>query len=137
MCADNDIGGAGAASLAPSLSRMTQLTSLDLSCTLHASAASCAVSGCMRTPAVRRCCVLWAGAVACRAVAGSGDCEGAGRGAAVRAGNRIGDDGAASLAPSLLMMTQLTSLNLYGALMRIGDRGCCVGGFLRPPFVHG
>ena len=36
-----------------SLGRMTQLTSLDLSRTLHASAGSCAVSGCLRTPAVR------------------------------------------------------------------------------------
>ena len=33
--------------LAPSLLRMTQLTSLDLSGTLRASAASCAVSGCL------------------------------------------------------------------------------------------
>jgi hypothetical protein len=38
--------------LAPSLGRMTELTSLDLSRTLHASAGSCAVSGCLRTPAV-------------------------------------------------------------------------------------
>ena len=30
-----------------------KLTSLDLSCTLRASAASCAVGGCLRTPAVR------------------------------------------------------------------------------------
>ena len=33
--------------LAPSLGRMTRLTSLDLCGTLHASAASCAVSGCL------------------------------------------------------------------------------------------
>jgi hypothetical protein len=39
--------------LEPSLGRMTQLTSLSLSGTLHISAASCAVSGCLRTPAVR------------------------------------------------------------------------------------
>ena len=38
--------------LAPSLGRMTQLTSLDLRSTLRASAASCAVSGCLRVPAV-------------------------------------------------------------------------------------
>ena len=37
-----------------SLGRMTELTSLDLSRTLHASAGSCAVSGCLRTPAMRR-----------------------------------------------------------------------------------
>ena len=35
---DFGIEAAGAASLAPSLARMTQLTSLDLSCTLRASA---------------------------------------------------------------------------------------------------
>ena len=39
--------------LAPSLGRMTQLTSLDLRGTLRASAASCAASGCLRTPAMR------------------------------------------------------------------------------------
>jgi hypothetical protein len=38
--------------LAPSLGRITQLTSLDLRSTLRASAASCAVSVCLRTPAV-------------------------------------------------------------------------------------
>jgi hypothetical protein len=34
----------------------------------------------------------------------------------MRAGNEIGDDGVASLAPSLLRMAQLTSLNLWGTL---------------------
>ncbi len=53
MRADNHIGEAGAGSLAPSLLRMAQLTSLDLSRTLRASAGSCAVSGCLRPPAVR------------------------------------------------------------------------------------
>ncbi len=48
MRADNRIGDDGAASLAPSLERMAQLTSLSLSGTLRASAASCAVSGCLR-----------------------------------------------------------------------------------------
>ena len=44
-----------------------------------------------------------------------------GRGAAVRAGNYIGDDDwPASLAPSLLRMTQLTLLNLSGTLCDIG-----------------
>ena len=38
--------------LAPSLGGMTQLTSLDLGGTLHASAGCRAVSGCLRTPAV-------------------------------------------------------------------------------------
>ena len=43
----------------------------------------------------------------------------------MRSGNDIGAAGAASLAPSLLRMTQLTSLNLYGALMRIGGQLRC------------
>ena len=34
----------------------------------------------------------------------------------MRAGNQIDDDGAASLAPSLLIMTQLTLLDLYCTL---------------------
>ena len=42
--------------------------------------------------------------------------KGRSEGAAVRVGNRIGDDGAASLAPSLAMMMKLTSLDLGGAL---------------------
>jgi hypothetical protein len=46
VCAGNWIEDYGAASLAPSLGRMAQLTSLDLSSTLHASAAAGAVSGC-------------------------------------------------------------------------------------------
>ncbi len=46
--------------------------------------------------------------------------RGAGRGAAVRAGNHIEADGAASLAPSLLRMMQLTSLDLSSTLRAIG-----------------
>jgi hypothetical protein len=38
--------------------------------------------------------------------------RGASQGAAVRAGNAIGDEGAASLGPSLGRMTLLTSLDL-------------------------
>ncbi len=44
------------------------------------------------------------------------DLRGASRGMAVCAVNQIGDDGAASLAPSLLRMAQLTSLDLSGTL---------------------
>jgi hypothetical protein len=51
-----------------------------------------------------------------RGCSGWWDLRGASEGAAVRAGNRIGDDGAASLAPSLGRMTQLTSLDLSGTL---------------------
>ncbi len=51
--------------------------------------------------------------------------RGASRGAAVRAGNHIGDDGAVSLAPSLGKMTQLTSLDLRGTLHAIGGSWRC------------
>ncbi len=43
----------------------------------------------------------------------------------MRADNRIGDDGAASLAPSLGRMTQLTSLSLSGMLCDIGGSWRC------------
>ncbi len=56
------------------------------------------------------------GVVACEAVANGGGLRGVRRGAAMRAGNGIGDDGAASLAPSLGRMTQLTTLDLSGTL---------------------
>ncbi len=76
MCAGNRIGAAGPASLAPSLGGMTQLTMLDLRGMLRASAGSCAVSGCLRMPAVHGwCCVLWAEAVVRGAGAGGGVCE--------------------------------------------------------------
>jgi hypothetical protein len=132
--ADNQIEAAGAASLGPSLGRMMQLTSLDLSCTLRAIGGSYAVSGCFRTPAVHGCCVLWAGAVGRGAgnalmmlrALGRGGCargcsgrwglRGASQGAAVRADNGIKAAGAASLGPSLGRMTQLTRLDLGGTL---------------------
>ena len=57
---------------------------------------------------------------------------GADRGAAMRAGNDIGDDGTASLAPSLGRMAQLTSLDLSGTLRAIGW-ACAVRGCLRAP----
>ena len=115
--AGNRIGAAGAASLAPSLGRMTQLTSLNLCSTLRASAGLALwVGACERRQ--------WGGMILC--VAGRGGCargcsgwwglRGASRGAAVRAGNQIEAAGAASLAPSLLIMTQLTSLDLSGTL---------------------
>jgi hypothetical protein len=78
MHAVNAIGDDGAASLAPSLARMTQLTTLELCGTLLAYAGSCAVSGCLQALAMRRsCCVLRAAAVVRGAVAGGGGfCEG-------------------------------------------------------------
>jgi hypothetical protein len=51
--------------------------------------------------------------------------RGASRGTAVRAGNRIEDGGAASLAPSLGRMAQLTSLDLSGTLCDIGGSWRC------------
>ncbi len=75
---------------------------------------ACAVGGCLQPPAVHGwCCVMRAGAVVGGAVAGgrlreSRRCD--------AADNPIGDDGAASLSPSLLRMTQLTSLVLCGTL---------------------
>ena len=42
--------------------------------------------------------------------------------AAMDAGNQIGPEGAASLAPALEKMTQLTSLTLKGALIRFWAR---------------
>ena len=60
-----------------------------------------------------------------RGCSGWWDLRGASRGAAARAGNQIGDDGAASLAPSLERMAQLTSLDLGGTLRDIGGSWRC------------
>ncbi len=117
MRAGNRIGADGAASLAPSLGRMAQLTSLDLSGTLRAIGGSwrcervLANAGCAW---MKLCVVGWG----CCAWGCSGwwGLRGASRGVAVRAGNQIEAAGAASLAPSLGRMAQLTTLNLYGTL---------------------
>ena len=114
--ADNEMEEAGAASLAPSLGRMAQLTSLRLKCTLLAIGGSW---GCERVLAkagntvVMRA-VGWGGCA--RGCRGWWDLRGASRGAAVRADNQIDAAGAASLAPSLGRMAQLTSLDLSGTL---------------------
>ena len=68
MRADNQIGAAAAASLAPSLGRMAQLTSLNLESTLRGIGWVCAVSGCLRTPDVHGWCVLRAETVGLGAV---------------------------------------------------------------------
>ena len=95
---------------------MAQLTTLGLRGPLHAIGSSWR---CERVLANAGCawmvCVA-GGVVALGAVAGGWGLRGASRGAAVRADNQIGDDGAASLAPSLLRMAQLTSLDLGGTL---------------------
>ena len=111
--AGNDIRADGVASLAPILLQMPQLASLSLAGTLHALVAlelwrMVATSGCAR---------MWVHVVsssACvnqamqrgRRAEGRWDC----------AENHIGAAGTASLAPSLVRMTQLTSLNLAGTL---------------------
>ncbi len=75
MRAGNDVGVDGAASLALSLERMTQLTSLDLNCTLRAIGGSWHC-GWMIATAGNAVMMLWAGAVVRGAVAGGGACEG-------------------------------------------------------------
>jgi hypothetical protein len=104
--------------LAPSLLRMAQLTSLDLSRTLRASAASCAVGGCL-------CVRVWAGGGCVRGCSGwRGFGRGEPRGGDAYAGNVIGDGGAASLAPSLGRMAQLTSLDLSRTLRASAQLRC-------------
>jgi hypothetical protein len=106
---------------------MTQLTSLSLCGTLHAIGGSLR---CERVLASAGCawmvCVT-GGVVALGAVAGGGSLRGASRGVAVRADNEFGDDGAASLAPSLLRMTQLTFLNLSCTLLESAAAGAVSG----------
>jgi hypothetical protein len=106
VLAGNVITAAGAASLAPSLGRMTQLTSLGLRGTLcvHRHQLRCerllasASNAQMRLRAVG--CSGWWGL------------RGARRGAAVGVGNDVRADGAASLALALASMTHLTSFDL-------------------------
>ena len=112
------IGDEGAASLAPSLGRMTQLMTLNLSRTLRVSAAA------VRWAVVcerRRCADDAAGCGPRRLPAGLGRMVGSAMGEpmgrrCVQTDNRIGDDGAASLAPSLARMPQLTTLDLSRTL---------------------
>jgi hypothetical protein len=115
--AGNYIEADGAASLAPSLGLMTQLTELYLGSTLRAIGWACAVANAGNVVMMLRV-VGWGGWA--RGCSGRWGLRGESRGAAVRAGNRIGDDGAASLAPSLGRMAQLTSLDLGGTLRAIG-----------------
>ncbi len=113
--AGNSIEAAGAASLAPSLGRMAQLTSLNLSGTLRAIGGSWRCEWVLATAGnalMMLRAVGWGGwALGC---SGWWGLRGESRGAAVGAENRIGDDGAASLGPSLERMTQLTLLRLFG-----------------------
>ena len=117
---------------------MTQLTLLDLGGTLHASAGQLRCERVLANAGYAWIKMgpvgwgrLWAGLQ--RVV---GVCEGATRGAAVRAANEIQAAGAASLAPSLGGMTQLTSLDLGGTL-RASAASCAVSAWLRTPAVYG
>ena len=96
---------------------MAQLTSLHLSGTLLDIGGS---SRCERVLANAGNALMMLRAVGwdgcARGCSGLWGLRGASRGAAVRAGNQIRADGAASLAPSLGRMTQLTSLDLHGTL---------------------
>ncbi len=131
MCAGSQIGDDGAASLAPSLLRMTQLTSLELCGTL-ACIGICAEG--VLANAGNTLMMLQAEMVARGAVAGGGGFDWRAE-AAVRVDNQIGEDGAASLAPSLGRMTQLTSLDLGGAHVCIGG-SCALRDCLRTPAVR-
>ena len=119
--------------LAPSLLRMTQLTSLDLCGTLRAIGGSWRCERVLANAGnalMMMRAVGWGGCA--RGCSGWWGLRGASRGAAVCADNRIGDDGAASLGPSLLRMTQLTSLVLGGTL-RASAASCAVSRCLRTP----
>jgi hypothetical protein len=123
--AGNSIGAERATSLAPSLGMMmTQLTSLDLGSTLRAIGWACAVANAGNVVMMLRAVGRGGWAIGC---SGWWGLRGAIRVAAVRAVNTIGADGAASLAPSLGMMTQLTELDLRRTLRAIGW-ACAVGG---------
>jgi hypothetical protein len=74
--AGNDVGEAGAASLGPSLGRMTQLTSLDLRCTLHAIGGSWRCERVLASAGCAWMVCIAGGVVALGAVAGGGACEG-------------------------------------------------------------
>ena len=101
MRVGNQIGDDGTASLAPSLGRMAQLTYLGLGGTLRASAAQLC---CERVAANAGCAWMMLHAVGwgCCALGCSGwwGLRGSSRGAAVRAGNAIGEVGAAWLTSS-------------------------------------
>jgi hypothetical protein len=137
MDADNGIGREGAASLAPALEKMPQLTSLGLSgarIRFWAKASGgwggpghwCVLLG-TRLDAMW----LWCGwGTRLRA----GDAADGLRGVCVRsgaamdAGNELGREGAASLVPALEKMPQLASLGLSGARFRFGQRPRGAGG---------
>ncbi len=127
MDADNGIRPEGAASLAPALEKMTQLTSLALRGAGIRFGRGLGgwgvrvVGACRWVRAWMRCGVV--GVCACWRAMRATDWEVCAEGrAATDAANRIGPEGAASLAPALEKMTQLTSLDLGGAGIRFWAR---------------
>ena len=115
------IGDAGAASLAPSLVRMLQLTSLDLGSTLRGAACAFAAPhacspgdahGCGLRGADRGACVQRCSRPGATPAATLGGHRAGAKGAAERAENRIDEAGAACLAPVLVRLTRLKSLGL-------------------------
>jgi hypothetical protein len=126
MDAGNQIGPEGAASLAPVLEKMTQLTSLTLKGALirfWARPSGAGGSGALvhAVGYALGCDVVWLGYAleGGRCVRRFARCVLRGR-AAMDADNGIGPEGAASLAPALEKMPQLTSLDLGSALIRSG-----------------
>ena len=136
MDAVNDIGREGVASLAPALEKMPQLTSLDLGgARIRFWARPRGVWGSLSL--VRGigyalgCDVVWLGCALEGGRCGRrfARCVLKGR-AAMDAGNELGPEGAASLAPALEKMPQLTSLDLGGARIRLWARPSGAGGSL-------
>jgi hypothetical protein len=131
--AENRIDEAGAACLAPVLVRLSKLKSLSLDSTLRASLALFPVTAVARGAVARALGDRAAFLFCC----GFGKPGGTAASAAMCAGNYIRDAAAASLAPILVRMPQLTSLDLSCMLCIAGVGAkihfpraptCCSGG---------
>jgi hypothetical protein len=133
MDAGNRIGRKGAASLVPVLEKMPQLTSLRLGgARTRFWARPRGLGGRVFGAWCWVCALMRCGVVevrACGRAMRPTDCEVCAEGrAAMDAGNELGPEGAASLAPALEKMTQLTLLALYGARIRFWARSRGAGG---------
>jgi hypothetical protein len=134
MDAGNELGPEGVASLAPALENMPQLTFIDLQCARNRFGAR--PRGVWGSFSLVRgvgyalgCDVVWLRYDACgrACVRRIARCVLEGR-AAMDAGNKLGPEGVASLAPALQKMPQLTSINLGGARTRFWARPRGFGG---------
>jgi hypothetical protein len=134
--ADNRFEDVGAASLAPGLMGMAQLTSLNLNGAARIGGASAAPHACNPLYTGVVCTVLLRRRLCEAGVAGSGLERGTNGGGGARAEIAIGDAGAASLAPSLAGMAQLTSLDL-GSALRGTACACAVPHARSPDDAHG